>query len=880
VHNQSIGGVEVKMKRLFAFVLFLVMLSSEVLAGAKYINTNNNNNISIGNDNNIFIDESNNRIGIGTKDPERTMHIMSSDYRPIRMTYSPTPSFTADILVIEEDPTAGYAANISSLAFYPGVGLYLKYGSGDDKWSQVVDANSVGTYETDPQVGSMNTNYVCYGGTGSAIVCNDNLYWNPTNDYLGIGLTTPGSKLVVEGGVESERINFTFPSDHTAGMPVSVVSLGWYADTWKIRAHRWSDATISALSFARNDVERMRIDKDGNVGIGTTNPAYPLDVVGQVRVNTTGESQFITGDTYIYMNTVANSYGRIGVYDTSGGALPLVLQPGGGTVEVSGVNSGILLNNTGGGAGFIRMADYSGNPSFQIVTDNLEKYNTMIVNNWGAASNPGVTVGTTRNDGAAFQVVSGVGVTNGLPTTAGTVRMVVNGTGEVGIGLDDPYTDLHIEDTVSGLDYALKLENQQSGSSAGTSGTGILFAGGGSGANERGKGALVYDTTTTWNRGSFHFLQDSGANSLNPDLADIVMTITNSGLVGIGTTVPAENLHINSSEDARIFLTSTAIGTASPGYELGYGTTETGVMYRPKDTSDTRFYINGADRVAIDGSTGYVGIGAIDAVAMLVVNRTNAASNPPISGTAVYGSGAGYGGHFTSTGAATDYGVYAAISDGTNTNIGVFGGTSAGGTTNYGVYGIASGATTNYAGYFINSPVSIGTPTNKNATNINADGDLYVLGEVEIDGLAQATSSYVVYWQTGGRITRTSSSERFKDDIKDYNFDVNKVDELRPVTFRYNNLSGAPGTRTFGLIAEEVVETFPEFVGRDEEGRPDSVAYDHLGVMLIKVVQDQRRQLKIQNEGIETLKMENEQQKQEISELKAAVENIQKQIGN
>ena len=63
---------------------------------------------------------------------------------------------------------------------------------------------------------------------------------------------------------------------------------------------------------------------------------------------------------------------------------------------------------------------------------------------------------------------------------------------------------------------------------------------------------------------------------------------------------------------------------------------------------------------------------------------------------------------------------------------------------------------------------------------------------------------------------------------------------LRPVTFRYkeaNNDGSKP--IQFGLIAEEVAETFPELVVYDANGKPETVAYHLLATLLLNEFQAQ-----------------------------------------
>ena len=54
---------------------------------------------------------------------------------------------------------------------------------------------------------------------------------------------------------------------------------------------------------------------------------------------------------------------------------------------------------------------------------------------------------------------------------------------------------------------------------------------------------------------------------------------------------------------------------------------------------------------------------------------------------------------------------------------------------------------------------------------------------------------------------------------------------LRPVTFHYK--TDTKGTPQFGLIAEEVAKVNPALVLPDKEGKPYTVRYDAVNVMLL-----------------------------------------------
>ena len=95
------------------------------------------------------------------------------------------------------------------------------------------------------------------------------------------------------------------------------------------------------------------------------------------------------------------------------------------------------------------------NPILSIGIDQAVFSNSSIINSWGSASNVGISAGTTRNDGIAFRVVTGVVVdANSLPSTIGTTAFQVNGDNTATFSSSVTATDLRINGSAgsTGLD--------------------------------------------------------------------------------------------------------------------------------------------------------------------------------------------------------------------------------------------------------------------------------------------------------------------------------------------------------------------------------------------------------------------------------------------
>ena len=85
-----------------------------------------------------------------------------------------------------------------------------------------------------------------------------------------------------------------------------------------------------------------------------------------------------------------------------------------------------------------------------------------------------------------------------------------------------------------------------------------------------------------------------------------------------------------------------------------------------------------------------------------------------------------------------------------------------------------------------------------------------------------------------GRLGRGNvSSRRYKHDIQSIDTASEALYALKPVSFRYNKEYDATQTLAFGLIAEEVAEVYPDLVGRNPEGQPESVRYEQINAMLL-----------------------------------------------
>src|SRR5207245_8997943 len=117
---------------------------------------------------------------------------------------------------------------------------------------------------------------------------------------------------------------------------------------------------------------------------------------------------------------------------------------------------------------------------------------------------------------------------------------------------------------------------------------------------------------------------------------------------------------------------------------------------------------------------------------------------------------------------------------------------------------------------------------------------------------------FAVFINSAGKLGTSTSSRRFKEEIKPMDHASEALFSLKPVTFRYKKEIDPTGTSQFGLVAEDVEKINPNLVVRDEKGRVNTVRYDQVNAMLLNEFLQEHRKVQEEEATIAELKKEME----------------------
>jgi hypothetical protein len=608
-------------------------------------------------------------------------------------------------------------------------------------------------------------------------------------------------------------------------------------------------ATDGALRFQTRNAgglnNRMSIDPDGNVGIKADNPAYygnglvsvadgynNIVAANQTTASGTGFAiQEYPGVNKLVLGTYGSTYpaGSFFGIGPNGSAL-VQLTTAALAIGTYGVAQPVLFGTNS----VERMRiDPSGNvgigtssPDNKLVIETTSSNvieNALTLRNYGSLNGTGSAIKFGYGDTASnlygaritaygypfsyrpysigFERANGAG--NGWDQS-----MVIDYTGNVGIGTSSPTTRLSIAKDVSAttaLDTNfISLYNGLDGGSA------IEFTN-----SVSGKARIVLGPTSS-GTGTDDTIIAFGT-SLNAVYAER-MRITSSGNVGIGTTTPLFRGYIESYEPDRGIIAAVSNGpaTATTGAQLGFH--QGGIAYwtigQPGGVNAFAIWKNrwtgldGQEVLRID-SSGNVGIGTSSPTTKLDV------SGGISTNEGVLAVGAGFGGNVYLDGYTAPL-VATATSDAYYPAI--FTNATAGNSYGTGVYVSDSGQSTIYMGNGTLTAISVVSysPSQNNTyyggitydnTNgrvgINLSNPAYQL-QLQLNSAAKPTSNLWI----------VASDERIKTVTGEYTKGLAAVCALRPITYKYNGKAGfvVDDKENISIIAQEAMVPFPECV--------------------------------------------------------------------
>ena len=346
-------------------------------------------------------------------------------------------------------------------------------------------------------------------------------HWDAADERLGIGTSFPSAELTI--GADTPQIDLlkTSSADVLANIR---------AET---DAGSGGKLVFQTKRNGNTAQDRMTIDDDGNVGIGTTSPSAKLEVddgggTGQIRLTR-------SGSTRVELSTYANE-GELSLYRSNNAKNVYISSYydsyfNGGNVGIGATPTARLDVRRGDADG--KIAEFHQNAGY------------------------GIDIGSSQS---VAYISSGYNQRLDFktdPSSGQTERMSILSNGNVGIGTTAPASQLHVRGdtnaltgtTVDASEVQMRIQRNSD-----TAGGGVALGFLHSTDTSNIGAAVLHKRDGSESIGGLMFATKPDGVGAGGDIP-VRMTITSSGRVGLQTTAPEGDLHIH-KDNSRLILSN------------------------------------------------------------------------------------------------------------------------------------------------------------------------------------------------------------------------------------------------------------------------------------------------------------------------------------